>query len=147
MTDPGASTLLSSEWRLVDQHRLAAFTLFAGLPPDALAALADAAAEVPADAGARIVTHGDFGYVLYLIEEGEAEVNVDGGTASRLLGPGDAFGEIALLVSGRRTAEVVARTPMRLISLFERDVRRACAQVPELETSLRRTAGERLTQT
>ncbi len=131
----------------MEHDRLAAFPLFAELPPDALAALADAAAEVDADPGATIVTHGDFGWVLYLIEEGEADVHVDGAAAPRLLGPGDTFGEIALLVSGRRTAEVVARTPMRLISLFDRDVRRACTQVPELETALRRTAGERLAQT
>jgi CRP-like cAMP-binding protein len=114
------------------------------MPDEALAALAESASEVEADPGSTIVTKGDFGYAMYLIEAGEADVHLNGEGAQGTLGPGDTFGEIALLVSGRRTAEVVARTPMQLISIFERDVRQACARVPALESSLRRIAGERL---
>lgn len=132
------------QYTAVDTSRLASFPVFASLRDDALGALADSATEVGADAGATIVTKGDFGYALYLVEEGEADVHVDGDVASNTLGPGDSFGEIAMLVSGRRTAEVVARTPMRLISLFERDVRQACVRVPELESALRSIANERL---
>ena len=102
--------------------------------------------EVEVDAGAPIVTHGDFGYVLYAIEEGEADVQVDGAEAARTLGPGELFGEIALLVTGRRTATVVARTPMRLLSLFDSDFQRVRSRVPELERALRRLGGERLAQ-
>jgi CRP-like cAMP-binding protein len=40
----------------------------------------------------------------------------------RELGPGDVFGEIAVLASGRRTSSVVATSPMRMIVLFKRDV-------------------------
>jgi len=101
-------------------------------------------AEVGVDEGATIVTHGDFGYVLYAIEEGEAEVWVDGADAQRELGPGDLFGEIALLVTGRRTATVVSRTPMKLLSLFDRDFQRLRARAPELERALRTLGGERL---
>ena len=61
-----------------------------------------------------------------------------------MLGPGDTFGEIALLVTGRRTASVVARTEMRLLSLFDQDFQRIRPRVPELERALRRLGGERL---
>ncbi len=57
---------------------------------------------------------------------------------TRPLGPGDTFGEIALLLTGQRTATVVARTPMRLLSVSGQDFERIRARVPELERSLRR---------
>ncbi len=59
------------------------------------------------------------------------------------LGPGDTFGEISLLLTGQRTATVVARTPMRLLSLSGQDFDRIRVRVPELERSLRRLGLER----
>lgn len=128
----------------VETSRITAFAPFAELPAAELEELAAAMSEVEVDAGAPIVTHGDFGYVLYGIEEGAAEVQVDGADTPRTLGPGELFGEIALLVTGRRTATVVARTPMRLLSLFDSDFQRVRSRVPEFERSLRRLGGDRL---
>ena len=142
----GGRGLASSHCAVVEQSRITAFAPFADLPAAELDELASAMGEVEVDAGAPIVTHGDFGYVLYAIEEGEADVQVDGAEAPRTLGPGDLFGEIALLVTGRRTATVVASTPMRLLSLFDSDFQRVRSRVPELERSLRRLGGERLAQ-
>jgi CRP-like cAMP-binding protein len=62
---------------------------------------------------------------------------------SSTLGPGDAFGEIGLLLTGQRTATVAARTPMRLLSLSGQDFERIRERVPELERSLRRLGLER----
>jgi len=128
----------------VDQARITAFEVFAGLPPAELDELANLITEVDVEAGAPVVTHGDFGYVLYAIETGVADVVVDGERTGRTLGPGDTFGEIALLVTGRRTATIVARTDLRPLSLFDRDFRRLRDRVPELDSSLRRLGGERL---
>ncbi len=136
----------SADWSLVEQSRITAFAPFADLPADELDELAATMTEVEVEAGAPIVTHGDFGYVLYAIEEGEADVQVDGAEEPRTLGPGELFGEIALLVTGRRTATVVACTPMRLLSLFDSDFQRVRSRVPELERALRRLGGERLAQ-
>ena len=99
--------------------------------------------EVEVDAGAKVVTLDDFGTAMYFIEEGEADVLSDGGEATQTLGPGDTLGEIALLLTGDRTASVVARTPMRLLSLSGQDFERIRARVPELERSLRRLGVER----
>ena len=130
----------------MDPSRIAAFDLFADLPPAELDELATVMTEVAVDAGASVVTHGDFGYVLYAIEAGEADVVIGEEVTGRTLGPGDTFGEIALLVTGRRTATIVARTDMRLLSLFDRDFRRLRDRVPELDGALRKLGGERLAQ-
>ena len=99
--------------------------------------------EVEVEAGAEVVTRDDYGSAIYFIEEGEAEVITDPGEVTEALGPGDTFGEIALLLTGERTATVVARTPMRLLSLSGQDFERIRARVPELERSLRRLGAER----
>src|SRR5262245_22559890 len=117
--------------------------MFAGLPAAELEALAATMTEVDIDAGAQVVAQDDYGSSLYFIEQGEAEVHTDGEQERRALGPGDAFGEIALLLTGQRTATVVARTPMRLLSLSEYDFERIRGDVPELERSLRRVGIER----
>jgi CRP-like cAMP-binding protein len=127
----------------VDTSRIAAFSVFADLPEAELNELAGAMSEVEVEAGAKVLTLDDYGTAIYFIEQGEADVLSDGGEASQALGPGDTLGEIALLLTGQRTATVVARTPMRLISLSGQDFERIRARVPELERSLRRLGLER----
>jgi CRP-like cAMP-binding protein len=67
----------------------------------------------------------------------------EGAEASKTLGSGDMFGEIGLLLTGQRTATVVARTPMRLMSLSGPDFDRIRGRVPEVERTLRRLGLER----
>ena len=99
--------------------------------------------EVGVDAGAKVITLDDYGTAIYFIEQGEADVLTDDGEATQALGPGDTLGEIALRLTGQRTATVVARTPMPLHSLSGQDFERIRARVPELERSLRRLGLER----
>ena len=99
--------------------------------------------EVEVEAGAKVVTLDDYGTAIYFIEQGHADVLTDGGEPTQTLGPGDTFGEIALLLTGERTATVVARTPMQLLSLSDQDFQRIRARVPELERLLRRLGAER----
>ena len=127
----------------MDTSRIAAFPVFADLPAAELDELAAAMSAVEIEAGATVVTLDDYGTAIYFIEQGEADVLTDGGAEGRALGPGDAFGEIALLLTGQRTATVVASTPMRLLSLSGQDFQRIRARVPELERSLRRLGVER----
>ena len=127
----------------METSRIAAFPVLADLPEAELDELASAMSEVEVEAGAKVVTVDDYGTAIYFIEQGEADVLPDGDEATETLGPGDIFGEIALLLTGERSATVVARTPMQLLSLSGQDFQRIRADVPELEQSLRRLGAER----
>jgi CRP-like cAMP-binding protein len=128
---------------VVDTSRIAALPAFADLPPSELDELADAMSEMEVDAGAKVTTVDDYGTAVYFVEQGNADVLNDDGEATEALGPGDAFGEIGLLLTGQRTATVVARTPMRLLSLSGQQFDRIRSRVPEVERSLRRLGLER----
>ena len=127
----------------METSRFAAFPVLADLPEAELEELAIAISEVEVEPGANVITVDDYGTAIYFIEQGEADVLPDGDEATDTLGPGDTFGEIALLLTGERSATVVARTPMQLLSLSGQDFQRIRAGVPELENSLRRLGAER----
>ena len=128
---------------MIETSRPTAFPVFAGLSDDDLAAIAGAATEVEVAEGETIATEGDFGHTLYAIESGTAKV----GTADKpdldALGPGQVFGEVAILSSGRRTASVVATSPIRLIVFFKRDVWALEQRAPEAAERLRTLVAER----
>jgi MFS family permease len=90
--------------------------LFAPLPPATLEHLARNLVRVPAAAGTEVTRQGDVGDRFYLVDEGQLDVTIDGRVASTL-GPGDHFGEIALLRDVPRTATVTARTDASLLAL------------------------------
>jgi CRP-like cAMP-binding protein len=71
---------------------------------------------VTVPAGDVVFRQGDVGDRYYVIESGEADVVGDGRVVASL-GHGEGFGEIALLRRTRRTATVVAKTPLRLRAL------------------------------
>jgi CRP-like cAMP-binding protein len=105
----------------MDLARIAASAFLAGVPEDELSAVAAVASEREYAAGETVMAEGDFGHSVLLIEDGIVEVSIDGRRV-RELGSGEMLGEVAVLASGRRTASVVALTPLRVISLFKRDV-------------------------
>jgi len=120
----------------MDSQRLAVMPLFSGLPEGELAAVASVASEFDLEEGATLTAEGDLGHAIFAIEEGTADVKTDGATIGAV-GPGDVVGEVAVLASGRRTASVVATSPMRLISLFKRDVWALERDAPEAARRLR----------
>jgi CRP/FNR family transcriptional regulator, cyclic AMP receptor protein len=67
-------------------------------------------------AGDQVTTEGQGGVGFFVIEDGEALVSV-GGDERRRLGPGDYFGEVALLNQSARTATITAQTELRCYGL------------------------------
>jgi CRP/FNR family transcriptional regulator, cyclic AMP receptor protein len=100
--------------------------------------------EVTAAAGESLGQTGDFGWAMYVIVEGSVDVLELDGSLIATLGPGDVFGEIALLCAGRRMATVRARTPLRLQALFTRDFQQIRGDVPVFERELRGLIDARL---
>jgi MFS family permease len=98
---------------------LRALPLFAPLPPTVLERLASAVVPVHVGAMQEAVTQGGIGDRFYLLRSGRATVEVDGAETGEL-GPGDFFGEIALLRDVPRTATVRALDDLELYAL-ERD--------------------------
>ena len=142
--DAGYTTVARSV--VMETNRIAAFPAFANLPVEELNEFAGPMREVEVEAGATVIRADDYGTAIYLIEAGEADVLNDARDAIKALDPGDAFGEIGLLLTGRRETTVVARTPMRLLSLSGQDFDLIRPQVPEVERVLRRLALDRAGQ-
>jgi CRP-like cAMP-binding protein len=99
--------------------------------------------EVEVEAGATVISADDYGTAMYLIEAGMADVLNDAGGVITALGPGDSFGEVGLTLTGQRTATVIARTPLRLLSLSGQDFEGIRPRVPEVERAVRRLALDR----
>jgi MFS family permease len=95
---------------------LRAIPMFALLPPPQLERLASAARAVRAYPAAVVVTQGEPGDAFYVIASGTAATEIDGAEVGRL-GPGDFFGEIALLREVPRTATVRAVDELQLYAL------------------------------
>jgi CRP/FNR family cyclic AMP-dependent transcriptional regulator len=68
------------------------------------------------NAGDKVTSEGKTGVGFFVIEDGEATVTV-GGDERRRLGPGDYFGEVALLNESARTATITADTDLRCYGL------------------------------
>ena len=85
--------------------------LFADFESGELERLSGSFKERTFQAGQPVATEGEGGAGFFVIESGEASVSVHGGERDKL-GPGDYFGEIALIDEGARTATVTAETDM-----------------------------------
>ncbi|HVQ88264.1 MAG TPA: cyclic nucleotide-binding domain-containing protein [Actinomycetes bacterium] len=96
------------------------------------------------DAGERIVAEGTPGLDLYVIDSGRATATQRGRGLIRLLGPGDFFGEIALLGKGMRTATITAASPMVLWVLHGDAIRLLQGEHPEVTEALSTAMQDRL---
>lgn len=108
-----------------------------------LRAIAKLADEVSVDEERELVVQDTAGREAFIIMEGEAEVH-RGGRRIATLGPGDYFGELALLDGGPRTATVVAASPMRLLVLGQREFHSLLDEVPGLSAKIMRSMAARI---
>jgi len=96
--------------------------LFAGLEPRELERLGGSFKERTFNAGDTVASEGEGGAGFFVIESGEAVVSA-GGEELRRLGPGDYFGDIALIDMGARTASILAESDLHCYGLTFWDFR------------------------
>ena len=120
----------------MDVKHLKDIALFDRLSKDQLAEVAKQADEIDVEAGKRLVSEGRFGYEFFIIENGTAEV-VHAGEHIADLGPGDFFGEMALLGDTVRNADVVCSTPMTAMVMTDTAFRSLARRMPEVAEEIR----------
>jgi len=116
-------------------ERLGSVRLFEELSKADLKYLDDIAKIVHHDEGHTIIGEGDRAAGFHLVLEGEARVMRGGRTVVRL-GPGEFFGEMALIDEGTRTADVIAATPMTTLGISGWDFRPLVKRRPDMAWKL-----------
>jgi CRP-like cAMP-binding protein len=117
--------------------------LFAGMSPSELKKLAKEMREVRHPKGAEIMIRGKEGVGFLVILEGEADVTTSDGR-HRKLGPGDYFGEMALLDHQGRSADIAARTDLTVAAVTEWGFKGFLSENPEISYRLLQTLSRRL---
>lgn len=126
----------------MDANRLKSIPLFGDLTDHERARVAHWADEVEVEEGKHLADQGDYAYEFFVIEEGSAAVTRDGEMITEL-GPGDFFGEIALMETDRRTATVTASSHMHLLVMHGRDFREMASEMPHVAEKIRTAIQER----
>jgi len=122
---------------------LASIPLFSGVPKKGLRALVEATDEVEVPPGKVIVREGSFDRDLFVIVSGSVRITRSGRKLASM-GPGDFFGEMALMGRGPRTATVTAESDTRLLVLGSRRFRVVVDHEPSIAHSIMEKMAERL---
>jgi CRP/FNR family cyclic AMP-dependent transcriptional regulator len=129
----------------MDPKHLEKIELFAKLSRNERQQVASQADEIDVEAGKRLISEGRFGYEFFVIEDGNAEVVRDGQHIADL-GPGDFFGEMALLGDITRNASVVASTPMTAVVMTDRAFKSLTRNLPGVADQIRAACHARTQQ-
>jgi zinc transporter ZupT len=127
---------------------LAKCDLLRHLPPEEIEAILPYVRTRHLDAGATLFHAGDPGDALYIVAKGEVEVLGGGKEAAEArqiaqLGEGHAFGEMALISGGRRTATVRAAEATELVEIAKEDFEHLIATDRQLAHAVHRLSHER----
>jgi CRP/FNR family cyclic AMP-dependent transcriptional regulator len=117
--------------------------LFSRLSRDELKQLATLADEIDLREGKEMTRQGAPGREFFVLLEGTADVEKDGSKINAL-GPGDFFGEIALVSREPRTATVTATSPVRTLVITDRSFRRLLDESPQVKTKVMEAMASRL---
>jgi CRP-like cAMP-binding protein len=123
--------------------RLASVPLFSGLENDELDVIAGLGTEVPVALGIELTTEGGIAHEAFLVMTGSASCVKDG-TEVATFGPGDFFGEMALISQQPRNATVVATTDMTVRAFDEGEFRRMLVDSPNVAVKILLSTAERL---
>ena len=123
---------------------LATVPLFSNCSKRDLAAIAKLAHEVELPAGHTLIREdARVAYSFFVLMEGAAEVRRGDAIVARL-GPGDFFGELALILRRPRTATVTLTAPSRLISISAHNFHPLLMSSPAIQFKLLEAVAERL---
>jgi CRP-like cAMP-binding protein len=117
--------------------------LFAELEPRELQRLSGSFKERTFTAGDKVATEGEGGVGFFVIESGEAVVRVHGDERGRL-GPGDYFGDVAMIDQGDRTASIEAESDLKCYGLTFWDFRPLVEGDPRIAWPLLQAMAKRL---
>jgi|SRR3954447_9274163 len=118
-------------------------SLFEGLSKTELGELAKRSEDLDYDTGRVFCTQGEVGSDFFVIMEGEAEVTRDG-TKVADYGPGDFFGEVALIEDVPRNATVTATSPVRCFIVHRGSFTKLLDEQPEVDRKVMRALAKRL---
>jgi protein phosphatase len=122
---------------------LRSIPLFARFDRQHLERLGMLTEEVDVPAGKMLIRQGDAGDDLMIIVSGQVGVERNGARINQM-GPGDFFGEIALIERGPRTATCTAESPTRLLVVNHRDFHSLMEEFPEIATQVLMTLAQRI---
>jgi len=122
---------------------LARVPIFANCTPSEISAIAAVAQEHPFDAGQIIVTQGTPGQAFYMVLSGRVEIVRDGRSFGSF-GPGDFFGEMALLDQAPRSATIHALEATRCLMLSSWDFKALLEKHPSIAIKLLEVLSRRL---
>ena len=117
--------------------------LFSGFGQKDLVRLGQLADEVDVPAEHCLMAQGDRGTELFVVVSGKVRVERDGQRINTL-GPGEIFGEIAILDGGPRTATVTADEPTRLLVLNHRDFHSMMEEFPDIAVDVLTSLAHRI---
>jgi CRP-like cAMP-binding protein len=119
--------------------------LFGACSKEELRKLARRTTDIPIGDGQVLVREGDRGLEFFVVVSGRAKVTRRGRKVGEL-GPGDFFGELALLIDAGRNATVTALTPMEAIVLSRREFEAALADAPRMTRKIMAGMARRLAE-
>ena len=117
--------------------------LFARCSRRDLAAIASIADEIDLPAGKELTREGERGREFFVLLDGTADVRRRGRKLNTL-GPGDFFGEIAVVARVPRTATVTTTSPVRALVVTDRSFRSLMERTPEIQLKVLEALAERL---
>ena len=117
--------------------------LFSGCSKTELGALALTADEIDLRSGSVLTKEGQPGREFFVLIDGSVRVTRNGKKLADL-GPGDWFGEIALITEAPRSATVTATSPVRVLVITDRAFRRVVQAMPSIALKVLEKVGERL---
>jgi voltage-gated potassium channel len=116
---------------MIDVATIASIPLFAGLPPEQLDRIAGWLEPIDVPAEWHLLNQGSYPDGFFVVLEGTVRIERNGDPVAEL-GPGEFFGEIALLEDNKRTATVATATRVRAAVMDQADFFEMTAEIPAI---------------